>query len=148
VVDLDVHQGNGTAKIFENEPRVFTFSMHGGHNYPFLKEKSDLDLPLPDGIGDDEYLDLLSGTLVHLLQQVRPTFIYYLSGVDILDSDKYGKLKISPEGCRKRDEIVLQTCKQNRIPCTVAMGGGYSADIKIIVDAHCNTFRTAIGLFE
>jgi acetoin utilization deacetylase AcuC-like enzyme len=148
IVDLDVHQGNGTAKIFENEPRVFTFSMHGGHNYPFIKENSDLDLPLPDGIGDDDYLDLLSGTIESLLRQEKPTFIYYLSGVDILDTDKYGKLKISPEGCRKRDELVLKTCKQHRIPCTVAMGGGYSADIRIIVEAHCNTFRTAIDLFE
>jgi acetoin utilization deacetylase AcuC-like enzyme len=148
VVDLDVHQGNGTAKIFENEPRVFTFSMHGGHNYPFIKEKSDLDLSLKDGIGDEDYLYLLSGTLERLLQQDRPTFIYFLSGVDILNSDKYGKLKISPEGCRKRDELVLKTCKQHRIPCAVVMGGGYSADTRIIVEAHCNTFRTAIAIFE
>ena len=148
IVDLDVHQGNGTAKIFEKEPRVFTFSMHGGHNYPFQKEQSDLDLPLPDGIEDEEYLSLLSGTLNGLIRDQQPTFIFYLSGVDILNSDKYGKLQITPGGCRKRDELVLQTCKQNKIPCAVAMGGGYSADIKTIVEAHCHTFRTAIDLFE
>jgi acetoin utilization deacetylase AcuC-like enzyme len=148
IVDLDVHQGNGTAGIFSEEPRVFTFSMHGGHNYPFVKEKSDLDIPLADGIEDEEYLNLLSENLSRLIKEQQPSFIFYLSGADVLFSDKYGKLKLSLEGCRKRDEFVFEICRQNKIPCAVAMGGGYSADIKMIVEAHCNTFREAVKQYE
>lgn len=148
IIDLDVHQGNGTAKIFENEPRVFTFSMHGGHNYPFHKENSDLDIPLKDRTGDDEYLRSLSDTLPALIQKIKPDFAFYLSGVDILASDKFGKLNVSIEGCKKRDEIVFQSLKENNIPVVVAMGGGYSPDIKTIVEAHCNTFRLAKEIFE
>jgi len=147
IVDLDVHQGNGTAKIFENEPRVFTFSMHGAHNYPFHKEKSDLDLALPDRVGDEEYLSLLEKTLAHLGDQVVPDFVFYLSGVDILDSDRYGKLNVTMEGCKKRDELVFEFCRKLKLPVVVAMGGGYSVDIKRIVDAHCNTFRMAKQIF-
>lgn len=148
IIDLDVHQGNGTAKIFENDPRVFTFSMHGGHNYPFHKENSDLDIPLKDGTDDVAYLQLLSDTLSALIQKHKPDFAFYLSGVDILASDKFGKLNVSIEGCRKRDEIVFQSLKENKIPVVVAMGGGYSPDIKMIVEAHCNTFRLAKEIFE
>lgn len=148
IIDLDVHQGNGTAKIFENEPRVFTFSMHGGHNYPFIKEKSDLDIPLPDGTEDEAYLDILNDQLYRLVSAVKPSFLFFLSGVDVLHSDKFGKLKLSLEGCRKRDAMVLNACWQNNIPCTVAMGGGYSTSIRTIVEAHCNTFREAVRLFE
>lgn len=147
IIDLDVHQGDGSAKLFESEPRVCTFSMHGGHNYPFIKEKSDLDVPLPDGIQDNQYLDLLNDHLYKLIQKVNPSFIFFQSGVDVLESDKYGKLQLSIAGCKARDEIVLRACKDNRIPCVAAMGGGYSADIKLIVEAHCNTFRTAIDVF-
>lgn len=147
IIDLDVHQGNGTAKLFENEKRVFTFSMHGEHNYPFNKEKSDLDVPLKDGMGDDEYLGLLKGILPKLIAKVKPDFAFYLSGTDILATDRYGKLKVSMEGCSQRDEFVFTTLKQHHIPCTVAMGGGYSADVKIITEAHCNTFRTALNVF-
>lgn len=147
IVDLDVHQGNGTASIFAQEPRVFTFSMHGGHNYPFVKEQSDLDVPLPDGISDEAYLDLLQQHLQELLHSVKPDFIFYLSGVDVLATDKFGKLKVSMAGCQQRDAIVLQACKRLSIPCCIAMGGGYSPDIRHIVEAHCNTFRTAIDLF-
>ena len=148
IIDLDVHQGNGTAKIFEQNHAVFTFSMHGAHNYPFHKEISDLDIPLNDGTDDATYLTLLSETLPELIRKVKPDFAFYLSGVDILDTDKFGKLKVSLEGCRQRDKIVFELLKQHHIPVTVAMGGGYSADIKIIVEAHCNTFRLALGLFE
>ncbi len=147
IIDLDVHQGNGTAKIFENEPRVFTFSMHGGHNYPFHKEKSDLDIPLADGTDEISYLKILSETLPDLIKQVKPDFAFFLSGVDILDTDKFGKLKVSVDGCKQRDSIVFQSLKENNIPVTVAMGGGYSADVKIIVEAHCNTFRLAKDIF-
>jgi len=147
IIDLDVHQGNGTAKIFENEPRVFTFSMHGEHNYPFHKEKSDLDIPLKDGTEDVGYLGLLKEVLPELINTVQPDFAFYLSGVDILNTDRYGKLKVSIAGCRQRDEYVFNTLKQHRIPCAVSMGGGYSADVKIITEAHCNTFRMAKDIY-
>lgn len=147
IIDLDVHQGNGTASIFRHEPRVFTFSMHGEHNYPFHKEQSDWDIPLKDGTGEDEYLDMLRNALPRLTDKVKPDFAFFLSGVDILDSDKYGKLKVTLRGCRERDEMVFTHLKQKGIPCTVAMGGGYSADIRIIVEAHCNTFRVARDIY-
>jgi len=148
IIDLDVHQGNGTAKIFEDENRVFTFSMHGAHNYPFRKEKSDLDIGLPDGIVDLQYLEILQEHLYQITQKIKPDFAFYLSGVDILETDRYGKLKITPEGCRKRDEIVFNFLQSKRIPCAVAMGGGYSPDIKNIVEAHCATFRSAIEIYK
>ena len=148
IIDLDVHQGNGTAKIFENEPRVFTFSMHGAHNYPFHKENSDLDIPLKDGTDTETYLQLLTDTLPDLIQKVNPDFAFYLSGVDILETDKFGKLKVTLEGCKQRDAFVFQTLKQNNIRVTVAMGGGYSPDVKIITEAHCNTFRLAKEIFD
>lgn len=147
IIDLDVHQGNGTASLFANEPGVFTFSMHGGHNYPFLKETSDLDIPLPDETDDAAYLSILSDTLPKLIERVKPDFAFYLSGVDILNTDKFGKLKVSMEGCRQRDAHVFELLHQHQIPVTVAMGGGYSPDIRTIVEAHCNTFRLAKDIF-
>lgn len=147
VIDVDVHQGNGTAKIFENEPRVFTFSMHGQHNYPFHKETSDLDIPLADGTDDNTYLQILSQTLPALIDKVKPDFCFYQCGVDILETDKFGKLKVTLEGCKQRDEMVLSLCKKQAIPCVASMGGGYSPDIRNIVAAHCNTFRTAFELY-
>jgi acetoin utilization deacetylase AcuC-like enzyme len=147
IIDLDVHQGNGTASLFAQEPRVFTFSMHGAHNYPFHKEQSDLDIPLPDGIDDEAYLHLLQENLTQLFNQVKPNFVFYLSGVDILSTDKFGKLKISIEGCKQRDAMVFEFCKKNKTPVVVAMGGGYSPDIRDIVEAHCNTFRLASTIF-
>ena len=148
IIDLDVHQGNGTAKIFERQPSVFTFSMHGRHNYPFHKEHSDLDIPLEDGIGDDGYLSILEKKLEPLVRDQKPDFLFYLSGVDVLSTDKFGKLKLTLEGCKKRDRIVFEMAKANRIPCVVAMGGGYSQDVKTIVEAHCNTFRLAKEIFD
>jgi acetoin utilization deacetylase AcuC-like enzyme len=148
VIDLDVHQGNGTASIFQDEPRVFTFSMHGKNNYPFHKEKSDLDIELSDGITDAEYLDILDHSLRHILQQFDASFAFYLSGVDVLETDKFGKLKISLEGCKQRDAYVFNFLKQRNIPCVVAMGGGYSPHIKTIIEAHCNTFRQAKDIYE
>ncbi|MDB5263654.1 MAG: deacetylase [Adhaeribacter sp.] len=147
IVDLDVHQGNGTAQIFTNEPRVFTFSMHGGNNYPLHKEKSDLDVPLPDGIADQAYLKLLRDILPGLMEQVQPAFVFYQSGVDILATDKLGRLKVSREGCKERDRFVLETCRQHQVPVAVSMGGGYSQKIADIVEAHANTFRLAQYLY-
>ncbi|NND62457.1 MAG: histone deacetylase [Flavobacteriaceae bacterium] len=148
MVDLDVHQGNGTAEIFQDDPSVFTFSMHGAGNYPFRKEKSNLDIALKDGTGDDEYLNILKETLPKLISEVKPDFIFYLSGVDIVATDKLGRLACTPEGCKERDRFVLQTCKELNIPVQVSMGGGYSPDIKIIIEAHANTFRLAQDIFE
>jgi acetoin utilization deacetylase AcuC-like enzyme len=147
IIDLDVHQGNGTAKLFEHTAAVYTFSMHGAHNYPFKKEKSNWDIELPNGIGDDEYLQLLKDALPVVLKTVQPDFAFYLSGVDILQTDKFGKLGISMQGCKTRDEMVFDCLHRNGVPCVVAMGGGYSADVKLIVEAHCNTFRVAKDVF-
>src|ERR1700744_4033733 len=110
MIDLDVHQGNGTAQIFENDPRVFTFSMHGANNFPFRKEKSDLDIALPDGTGDDEYLALLQSTLPKLIERQKPDFIFYLSGVDVLASDKLGKMALSKNACKIRDRFGFEQC--------------------------------------
>jgi acetoin utilization deacetylase AcuC-like enzyme len=147
IIDLDVHQGNGTAQIFENNPRVFTFSMHGANNFPYRKEQSDLDIPLADGTSDKEYLDILKHTLPGLIDKQKPDFIFYLSGVDVLATDKLGKLSLSKEACKERDQFVLKQCIKHHIPLQVSMGGGYSADIKDIVDAHCNTYRLAHDLY-
>ena len=147
VVDLDVHQGNGTAQIFEAEDRVFTFSMHGAKNYPLRKERSDLDIGLPDKTEDAFYLSVLEERLPKLLESVEPDFIFYLSGVDVLATDKLGRLSLSMEGCKARDKFVLETCKKNDLPVAVSMGGGYSERIAHIIDAHANTFRVAQELY-
>lgn len=147
IVDLDVHQGNGTAKLFEHNSKVYTFSMHGAHNYPFHKEQSDLDIALKDGTDDAIYLPLLDQTLAMLLDNIKPDFVFFLSGVDVLETDRFGKLKISMEGCRKRDEIVFSHLMAAGIPCVTAMGGGYSQDVRIITEAHCNTFRVAKEMY-
>jgi acetoin utilization deacetylase AcuC-like enzyme len=147
IIDLDVHQGNGTAEIFQHEPRVFTFSMHGDKNFPFRKEISSLDVPLNNGLQDDEYLSLLNTNLKKAFERAKPDFVFYLSGVDVLVTDKLGKLALSKAACKERDRVVLQACKDKNLPLQVSMGGGYSVDIKDIVDAHCNTYRLAFDLF-
>lgn len=147
IVDLDVHQGNGTAEIFQNDDSVFTFSMHGANNYPFKKEISDMDIPLKKGIGDTEYLSILRENLPKLIDKTQPDFIFYLCGVDVIETDKLGTLAVTLEGCKRRDEIVLETCHRLDIPVQCSMGGGYSTDIKTIVEAHANTFRAAQEIF-
>ncbi len=147
VVDLDVHQGNGTAKIFEEDPRVFTFSMHGAKNYPLHKEKSDLDIPLPDGTGDEAYLAILRKHLPELMDKVEPELIFYQSGVDVLESDKLGRLGMTVSGCRQRDQIVFEAAHRDGVPVVFNMGGGYSERIAIIVEAHANTYRVAQEVF-
>ena len=147
IVDLDVHQGNGTAEIFKNDPSVFTFSMHGKANYPFKKELSDLDIALETDTGDATYLAILKETLPQLIQEQQPDFIFYICGVDILATDKLGKLGCSVQGCKERDRFVLQSCYDLNIPVQCSMGGGYSPDIKIIVDAHANTYRLAQEIY-
>lgn len=147
VVDLDVHQGNGTAKIFEKEPRVFTFSMHGAKNYPTKKEQSDLDIGLPDKTEDKLYLETLKNTLPRILDEFQPEFIFYLSGVDVIATDKLGRLNLTIQGSKERDRFVLESAKNADIPLCISMGGGYSPKIAHIIDAHANTFRLAQELF-
>ncbi|WP_421830781.1 histone deacetylase [Larkinella sp.] len=147
VIDLDVHQGNGTAVIFRQEPRVFTFSMHGKDNYPLHKEQSDLDVALPTGTTDEDYLNQLAETLPRLLKEQKPDFLFYISGVDVLKSDRLGKLDLTREGCKQRDEFVFEQARKKALPMVVSMGGGYSPRIADIVEAHCNTFRLAEKLY-
>ncbi len=147
IIDLDVHQGNGTAEIFKKEERVFTFSMHGKKNYPFRKENSDWDIALEDQTGDEVYLNLLNDTLPRLFGRVDPDFVFYLSGVDVVDTDRLGRLGLSIEGCKKRDEQVLKFCQKRSLPVQCSMGGGYSKDIKLIIEAHANTYRVAQQIF-
>jgi acetoin utilization deacetylase AcuC-like enzyme len=147
VVDLDVHQGNGNASIMAGEPRVFVFSMHGAKNYPFRKQVSDLDIELDNDTGDVEYLQLLEATLPRLISNVAPDMIFYQSAVDVLATDKLGKLGLTIEGCKARDEYVLRQAKAAKIPIAIVMGGGYSEDIDDVVEAHCNTFRLTQQIF-
>jgi acetoin utilization deacetylase AcuC-like enzyme len=121
--------------------------MHGKGNYPFKKEESDLDIEVPDGSGDSEYLKLIKDTLPGLIEEQKPDFIFYLSGVDILETDKLGRLSCTVNGCKERDRFVLQTCHDLNIPVQCSMGGGYSEEIKIIIEAHANTYRLAREIY-
>lgn len=147
IVDLDVHQGNGNASIMANEPRVFVFSMHGEKNYPFRKPPSDLDIDLPNETDDETYLNILKHTLPRLIAEHNPDLIFYQSAVDVLATDKLGKLSLTLEGCKQRDEFVLSQAKAHNIPIAIVMGGGYSEAVEQVVEAHCNTFRLAKQLF-
>lgn len=148
VIDLDVHQGNGTAAIFRDDPRVFTFSIHGEKNYPFHKERSDRDIELADGTGDHVYLKVLREHLEELVPVVRPDILFYQSGVDVISTDQLGKLALTLEGCRQRDKLVLETAYRQAIPVCASMGGGYSQKISHIIEAHANTFRLASHIFS
>jgi acetoin utilization deacetylase AcuC-like enzyme len=144
IVDLDVHQGNGTAAIFRGDPTVFTFSMHGEKNFPFRKEISDLDVALPDGTGDADYLGALSAHLSTALSGAD--FVFYLAGADPYEGDRLGRLKLTIDGLRRRDEIVLGECSRRGLPVAVTMSGGYATDVDAIVMIHANTIRTASGI--
>jgi acetoin utilization deacetylase AcuC-like enzyme len=148
IVDLDVHQGNGTASIFKDRKEVFTLSVHGEKNFPLRKEVSDLDVPLADGTRGDKYLEVLKRVLPDVIDRVRPDFVFYLSGVDVLETDKLGRLALTKPECKLRDDFVFQTMKNNGIPVAVSMGGGYSIRIADIVDAHANTFKSALETFQ
>ena len=147
ILDLDVHQGNGTASILKDNDKVFTFSMHGEKNYPFHKENSNLDIPIKDGINGKEYLKKLEENLDFLSEELSPDIIFYISGVDILDTDKLGRLAVKREDCKKRDEMVFEFSKKCKAPIVTVMGGGYSEKIYDIVEAHCNTFKSMLSLF-
>lgn len=142
VVDLDVHQGNGTAAVFDGDAEVFTFSMHGAKNYPLFKQRSSLDVELADGTGDEEYLDTLARRLPRIFEH-RPDVIFYLAGADPFVGDKLGRLSLSMAALRARDEMVLRACRNNRVPVATVMSGGYAADINDTVEIHCNTIRAA-----
>ena len=142
VVDLDVHQGNGTAHIFEGDEEVFTFSMHGAKNYPLFKLRSSLDVELPDGITDDEYLETLARHLPRVFEHA-PDLVFYLAGADPFEGDKLGRLSLSIPGLRARDELVLGECRARGVPVVTVMSGGYAADIRDTVEIHCNTVRAA-----
>lgn len=147
IIDLDVHQGNGTAQIFAAEPRVYTFSMHGASNYPMKKEQSDWDIALPDGCTDEQYLEQLKQTLQQIQETFRPDFLFFQSGVDVLETDALGKLSLSLQGCKERDRLVFEFAAQQQLPVVCSMGGGYSKDVRLIVEAHTNTFRLAFQYF-
>jgi acetoin utilization deacetylase AcuC-like enzyme len=144
VIDLDVHQGNGTASILENDPSIFTLSIHGENNFPFTKEVSDLDIGLPDGTGDEAYLRALHQGLEILDQQFKPDFIVYLAGADPHEGDRLGKLSISKDGMRQRDEYVFQYGLDRQIPIAFSMAGGYGKEIESTVDIHLQTIQTAL----
>ena len=141
ILDLDVHQGNGTAEIFAENEDVFTFSMHGKDNYPLKKEKSDLDVELELNCDDKYYLKHLDKSLDEILGRFQPEFVLYQSGVDVLKSDKLGKLGLTQDGVKSRDAMVLNFVAGLNVPMVAAMGGGYSKDIKVIVDGHASQFR-------
>ena len=147
IIDLDVHQGNGTACILKDNQKVFTFSMHGEKNYPFHKENSNLDIPVKDGITGKEYLKKLKENLDFLSDELSPDIIFYISGVDILDTDKLGRLAVKRDDCKIRDEMVFEFSKKCKAPIVTVMGGGYSEKIYDIVEAHCNTFKSMLSLF-
>lgn len=148
VVDLDVHQGNGTASIFRDDPRVFTFSMHCGENFPFKKEKSDLDVELPAGTGDARYLEVLQEHVPRLLEEFGPDIVFYLAGVDVLKTDRLGKLNLSRAGCKARDKWVISQTRRRDIPLVVVMGGGYSDRLTTLVNAHCETYKLVLEHYE
>ena len=147
IIDLDVHQGNGTASIFKSNPKVFTISFHGKKNYPFRKEKSDVDIELEDNTDDELYLKKLKKHIPTLIENFKPDFVFYLSGVDVLNNDKLGRLALSIDGCKERDKFILKLCKANSIPIQISMGGGYSELLRNIIEAHSNTFRLAQEIY-
>jgi len=147
IIDLDVHQGNGTASIFSENKDVFTISFHGKKNYPFRKEKSDIDVEFDDNTGDQFYLTKLKNLIPNAIDNFKPDFIFYLSGVDVLNNDKLGRLGLSIDGCKERDKFILELCNKNSIPVQVSMGGGYSELLKNIIEAHSNTFRLAQEIY-
>ena len=151
VIDLDVHQGNGTAAIFRDDPTVFTLSLHGEKNFPFRKEASDLDVALPDGCADAEYLDALDGALDRLWAHhadALPGLVFYLAGADAHEGDRLGRLKLTAAGMAERDRRVFAAARERRIPAVLTMGGGYGRVIDDTVSVQIGTLREAVGSFR
>jgi acetoin utilization deacetylase AcuC-like enzyme len=143
ILDLDVHQGDGTAAIFAEDPRVFTCSVHGARNFPRLKPLSDLDLALPDGAGDTAFLEAVRRALHAVIDQGRPDFLLYQAGVDALEADRLGRLSVSLEGLEARDRMVFEETKRRGLPLAATIGGGYAEPVELTVAAHLGTFRAA-----
>ena len=148
VVDLDVHQGDGTAFVFQNDPRVFTFSMHCGENFPGRKQDSDLDIPLPRGLDDDGYLQILAKQLPDVLSEVKPDLVFYDAGVDAHVDDRLGKLALTDNGLYRRDRVVLSTCLAQGYPTACVIGGGYSDDLHQLAQRHSLLHRAATTVFQ
>lgn len=148
VIDLDVHQGNGTARIFRQDPSVFTLSMHGAKNFPFRKEQSDLDIDLPDGCTDGLYLSQLQAALAQLEARCSPDVVFYLAGADPHEGDRLGRLKLSFEGLQERDRMVFEWAWRKRVPLAMAMAGGYGKEIADTVQVQINTFSQALTAWE
>ncbi len=147
VVDLDVHQGDGTAEIFAGDAGVLTLSIHGRNNFPFRKRTSSIDVDLPDGTRNLEYLEALERVLPRVFE-FTPELVLYQSGVDALATDRLGRLALTPEGLTRRDELVLGECKRRGVPVVITLGGGYSEPINHTAEAHANTFRIAARVFS
>jgi len=148
VIDTDVHQGNGTAEILQGDPTVFTFSIHGAKNFPFHKEESDLDAPLPDGAGDTEFLATLEDNLEAALGAADASLAIYLAGADPFEGDRLGRLSVTKSGLAERDRIVLEMCRERGIPVALTMAGGYANEVEDTVDVHFQSVRTAAGMLE
>lgn len=146
VVDCDVHQGNGTAAILRGDDSVFTFSIHGAKNFPSRKEEGDLDIPLPDGIGDDDYLEALDAGLSEALRRSAPDIVVYLAGADPFEGDRLGRLKLTKSGLAARDRLVFDTCRRNGLPVVATMAGGYAQNVEDIVDIHFETVRLGVEM--
>ncbi|MCW5960081.1 MAG: histone deacetylase [Pyrinomonadaceae bacterium] len=146
IIDCDVHQGNGTASIFQNDDEVFTFSIHGEKNYPLFKEVSNLDIELPDGTTDTIYLETLNEALDRIFHH-QPDIVFYLGGADPYVNDKLGRLSLSIEGLRQRDEMVLNYARSHSVPIVTTLSGGYAQDIRDTVEIHCNTIRAVKSVF-
>ncbi|HVF23379.1 MAG TPA: histone deacetylase [Pyrinomonadaceae bacterium] len=148
IVDCDVHQGNGTATIFADDEDTFTFSIHGANNYPLFKARSNLDIELPDGTGDDEYLNVLNHHLPNVFDAADPELVFYLAGADPYTNDKLGRLALTIDGLRQRDLCVLRECYDRETPIVTVMSGGYGKDINDTIEIHCNTIRMVKEVFE
>ncbi|HET9532944.1 MAG TPA: histone deacetylase [Blastocatellia bacterium] len=147
VIDCDVHQGNGTAAIFANDPDVFTLSLHGEKNYPLVKQMSTIDVALEDRTADDQYLGHLSINLGVALDLFRPDIVFYQAGVDPYEDDRLGRLALTLDGLMERDLMVFSECHRRAVPCVITLGGGYARDVSDTVEAHCNTLRAACSVF-
>lgn len=146
VIDCDVHQGNGTAAMFQDDPDVLTFSIHGANNYPYCQVPSTMDIALPDGTPDDAYMEALEGHLPNLLRTFQPELVLYVAGVDPYRGDRLGRLKLSLKGLAQRDAFVLGLCRAWRVPVAVTFAGGYAVNLDDAVEAHCQTVRVARAL--
>ena len=148
VIDLDVHQGNGTARIFQGDASVFTLSLHGEKNFPFRKEAGDLDVGLPDGTGDVDYLAALDGALLELDQRCKPQLVFFLAGADPHEGDRLGRLKLTFDGMQARDQRVFDWCLKRRIPLVLLMAGGYGSPIEATLQVQLNTYRLAYAHWQ